>query len=121
MLIFVYGTLKKGFRNNYLLSTSKYIGKGITKDKFGLYKSICGNYPFAIESIKDTNIEGEIYEIASETEFQLDILEGFPTLYLKKKIKILCENGDESEATTYLKNEENYKDLINFNEKIKNW
>ena len=41
--------------------------------------------------------------------------------WFKIMLKILCENGDESEATTYQKNEENYKDLINFNEKIKNW
>ena len=59
MNIFVYGTLMTGFKNNYLLSNCQLLGFGETKEKFGLYSSKCGNFPFVIESIKNETIKGE--------------------------------------------------------------
>ena len=57
MNIFVYGTLMTGFKNNYLLSNCQLLGFGETKEKFGLYSSKCGNFPFVIESIKNETIK----------------------------------------------------------------
>lgn len=121
MLIFTYGTLKRGFSNNYLLSTSKFISNGVTKDKFGLFPSACGRFPFALESISDTNIKGEIWEISKKTERQLDILEGFPFLYTKKKVKIKNDINETVTAIMYIKNEDFYPDAINYDIKINEW
>ena len=32
--LFVYGTLKRGFGNNYILRNSKFLGSAITEEKF---------------------------------------------------------------------------------------
>lgn len=122
MLIFVYGTLKQGHRNNYLLSEAKYLGSGTTKDKYGLYKATNGSFPFMITSKQNGRIPGELYEIDKDTEDELDILEGYPNLYIKKDIVVICEKDNkEVIAKTYIKNEKNYKDIIDYNSQICEW
>ena len=113
MFIFVYGTLKKGYLNHYLLVDAESIGKARTANKYSMYPSICNNYPFAIESKKENFLNGEIYKINKNIEKKLDILEGFPDLYLKKEIDVILENEELIKATIYFKNEKNYKTSAN--------
>lgn len=88
MLIFTYGTLKKGFRNHILLAASKYVQDAVTRPLYRLYD--CGMYPCLV---KDTtgngrSIHGEIYEIDDVTLQRLDQLEGVPWLYQRDKIEL---------------------------------
>ncbi len=120
MLVFTYGTLKKGFRNHYLLEDSKYIGDAVTKNKYGLFPSVCGGFPFAIKSYSDTEIFGELYDINKETLEKLDYLEGYPDLYIREEVEVVL-NNDIITATIYFKNEENYKKGVNLNKPISFW
>ena len=97
-LIFVYGTLRKGFHNHRLLKNSTFIGKGRTKKK---YKMTVNGIPFVSEKEGISHIVGEVYEVDEKTLKRLDILESHPDWYERKKVKIILENGKEIEAWLY--------------------
>jgi len=71
--IAVYGTLKRGFENSYLLDGAHFLGTDIL-DSILLYD--LGAYPGARLG-KSNGIEVEIYSIVSEILYALDQLEEF--------------------------------------------
>ncbi len=97
-LVFVYGTLKKGFGNHYLLENSKFIGRAKTKEK---YKMTANGIPFVSKSKAVSHIIGEVYEVDDETLEKLDFLEDHPDWYKREKVKVVLEDGKELEAWLY--------------------
>ena len=91
MRIFVYGTLKHGHPNSYLLKNSTYIGKATTIDKFCMYD--LGAFPAVADVPKISKIEGEVYDIDRATLANLDRLEGYPNLYTRTLINVKTEKG----------------------------
>jgi gamma-glutamylcyclotransferase (GGCT)/AIG2-like uncharacterized protein YtfP len=73
MLVAVYGTLRKGQRNNLLLNTSIFLGEDIIKESFEMYD--LGHYPGVI--IGNNNITVEVYDINEQILKRLDYLEGY--------------------------------------------
>ena len=92
--VFVYGTLKRGFSNNRLLSGSKLLGKARTEGKFALYES---GIPFVIEHEKVSQIAGEIYEVDKKTLSSLDRLEGHPAWYCRKMVDVSVDAKERHE------------------------
>lgn len=97
-LVFVYGTLRKGFWNHRLLVRSKFIGRARTKDK---YKLTANGIPFVTDDEKICNIIGEVYEVDKKTLKSLDFLEGHPIHYQRKMIPVVLEDGTEIDAWCY--------------------
>ena len=93
-MLFVYGSLKKGFDNHYLLNKhAKRIGKAITIGKFGMFEDGFGNYPYLIP-VPKMRIHGELYEIQrKELLEKLDKFEGYPDYYERKKILVKTHRG----------------------------
>ena len=93
-MLFVYGSLKKGFDNHHLLSKhAKRIGKAITMSKFGMFEDSFGNYPYLIP-VPQMRIHGELYEIhRKELLEKLDRFEGYPDYYERKKILVKTHRG----------------------------
>ena len=93
-LLFVYGSLKKGFDNHNLLSKyAKRLGKARTVKKFGMFEDSFGNYPYLIPA-PYTRIQGELYEIQrKELMDKLDKFEGSPEYYERKKIEVKSHHG----------------------------
>lgn len=89
MHVFVYGTLKKGYGNNRLLSGAIYVGKGETVEKF-LMKTTTG-FPVVLEKDKKASVFGEIYEINDAILETLDGLEGYPSMYGRKEVLVDIE------------------------------
>lgn len=111
MYVFVYGTLMKGFGNHRVMEQAK--GKYIGKAKmFGKTKYDTGGFPAVIDGGGD--IYGEVYLLPNEVEYIdwfgrtvrakpieiLDSLEGYApnrpvanNMYLRKKAKVLLQNG----------------------------
>ena len=93
LYIFTYGTLKRGFVNNYFLDDAIFISTAITVEKYQMYPSIGNAYPFLIKSEKKYQIKGEVFKTNSQKILDsLDELEGYPDLYLKEFIKVELEN-----------------------------
>jgi len=107
MFIFVYGSLKKGFKFNYFLEDYKafFIGKAKTVDKFYLQRYEKASFPFMYEK-PEKEIIGELYEISEDILIQLDFLEGYPVFYNRKEIKVIS-NNIEYNAIVYFLNEKN--------------
>jgi len=93
-ILFVYGSLKKGFDNHHLLSKyTKRIGKAITVSKFGMFEDSFGNYPYLIP-VPQMRIHGELYEIhRKELLEKIDRFEGYPDYYERKKILVKTHRG----------------------------
>lgn len=93
-MLFVYGSLKKGFDNHHLLSKhTKRIGKAITMSKFGMFEDSFGNYPYLIP-VPQMRIHGELYGIQrKELLEKLDKFEGYPEYYERKKILVKTHRG----------------------------
>ena len=93
-LIFTYGTLKRGFWNHRLLVDAEFIGEFATASDYKIYCN--GSYPYLIEagSDKGVPVEGEIYRVSDAELARCDRLEGHPSAYTRKPIKIIYEIKD---------------------------
>jgi gamma-glutamylcyclotransferase (GGCT)/AIG2-like uncharacterized protein YtfP len=104
-LVAVYGSLRKGFHNHYLLEGSKYIGSCITSPDYKMYS--LGSFPAVVAG--DSPILIELYEVSSETLTALDRLEGVPTFYDKDVIETPYGTADiyiYQKPLEYLREEE---------------
>lgn len=88
MIIFVYGTLKKGFKAHDLLATSTFLGTVYTKPLYRLFSKYY--YPCMIScAIDGKKIQGEIYSIDYSTLKRLNEYEGTASgLYSLEVIEI---------------------------------
>ena len=108
--LFVYGSLRSGFRNpayQYLTKYFRCLGEGVVKGK--LYDT--GSYPVAISSNTESLITGELYLLNNEEEFawvfeQLDdyeglnVEEGEKPMYKREMVKVFQE-GTAYDAWIY--------------------
>ena len=92
-LVFVYGTLKRGFSNNRYLAGSKFLGTARTKEKFALYSD---GLPFLIMTESISEIHGELYQVDDLTLQILDDLEGHPDWYRREQVEICLDDGNHS-------------------------
>jgi gamma-glutamylcyclotransferase (GGCT)/AIG2-like uncharacterized protein YtfP len=119
--LFVYGSLRSGFRNPVYAYLTKYfhlLGEAVVKGK--LYD--LGEYPAAAATEEDKFISGELYSINNPSEFswaigQLDDYEGLNTeecetpLYKREEV-IAYKDGEAHTAWIYWYN----KDLAGYPE-----
>ena len=95
--LFVYGTLRAGRGNHFLLNGAQYLGVRHTQPKFTMVS--CGGFPGVLGS-GDTSIVGEVYEVTNPDQLrQIDRLEGHPDWYTRTPITTI--EGDEVEIYLY--------------------
>lgn len=92
--IAVYGTLKSGYGNNFLIEDATFVGKGKTTDKYPLIIRQ-GGLPFLLNK-KDQgyNVEVEVYLVNKKILRRLDILEGHPEWYRRREISVTIDEID---------------------------
>lgn len=81
MKLFVYGTLKRGFGNHFLLRGAKFLREDSFKGQ--LYTS---GIPFAIPG--DGVVHGEVFDVPAELVPRLDSLEGHPDGYTRTEVSL---------------------------------
>jgi gamma-glutamylcyclotransferase (GGCT)/AIG2-like uncharacterized protein YtfP len=98
-LIFVYGTLKRGFCRSAFLEGQRFLATANTVPEYRLYD--LGSYPGMVwVGQQGTSIAGELFEVDAECLAQLDEEEGVHEgLYIRQDIR-LCEVGLEALAIT---------------------
>lgn len=87
-LVFVYGTLKKGFSNHRLLAGSEYLGTAQTVEKYAMYTT---GTPIVLKDEAVSPIHGELYRVNEATLVALDSLEGHPDWYRREEISIFVD------------------------------
>jgi gamma-glutamylcyclotransferase (GGCT)/AIG2-like uncharacterized protein YtfP len=95
MFLFVYGTLKQDFSNNYVLKNldALYISKVQTLLKFPLIIDR-DPFPYLFDfSGKGKNIDGELFKISSSVLKEIDEFEGVPSLYHRGTIDVIDNKG----------------------------
>ena len=85
MLIFVYGTLRRGESNQHQLRAARFVSYASTAACYELVDM--GHYPALLEGGHDT-VRGELYEVPASWLGHLDAFEEVPTLYERKPIEI---------------------------------
>ena len=99
--LFIYGSLKRGFINDNILTKAKYISKAVTVRKFAMYKSNNGDYPYLIKNKPLTNIRGELYVVKRKDILaRIDAFEDSPEYYTREAINIETRS-DKKRAYTY--------------------
>ena len=86
--VFVYGTLRSGFSNHFIMEPTVKIGDGTTKNKYALYEA---GIPYLVEDEQVSNVKGEVYFVDETTFDILDTLEGHPSWYKRKLIPVIVE------------------------------
>jgi len=105
--IFVYGILRKNFKNHHFLEKSEFIGEFITLEKLYMITYEKMHFPYVLEDLEldipKVNIIGEIYRVNKEILRKIDNLEIHPEIYKRKKYKFVNPNNNEIyEAWIYI-------------------
>jgi gamma-glutamylaminecyclotransferase len=110
MYLFVYGTLKQGFHNHYLLEDAEFVCKAVTKERYPMVNTE-EYFPYLIdEKGNGYNIEGEVYRIDEQILAMLDILEGYPEHYNRKEIKVVSLEIEVIAIVYFLNEKIDYQD-----------
>ena len=81
-----YGTLRKGFSNNYLLGDALYIGRGLTQAHYQM--KVNRILPF-VNKTPDVQIVVDVYEVSEHLLLtHLDRLENHPVWYKRELIEV---------------------------------
>ena len=101
-LLFVYGTLMRGFSNHGLLQQvgGEFIGTGYTKTRFPL---VVDGLPYLLRLAgQGHHVEGEIWRVGTpEGWAALDRLEGHPDFYVRVPLDIDGRDGAIYRAWVY--------------------
>jgi gamma-glutamylcyclotransferase (GGCT)/AIG2-like uncharacterized protein YtfP len=74
-LLFVYGTLKRGYSNyNHLLINAHFIGEALSSGSKYVMQDI--GFPIVWEDQSGARLKGEVFDVNDETLQRCDMLEG---------------------------------------------
>lgn len=74
-LLFVYGTLKRGYMRHSALVSQRYLGVAMTEPKYSIFQ-ISGFPALITDSVSGKEIWGELYEVGEDALVALDEIEG---------------------------------------------
>jgi gamma-glutamylaminecyclotransferase len=84
-LLFVYGSLKRGFRHHSELGSARFLGAVRTAMGYGLVRF--GQYPALVQA-SGKRVSGELYSVDAVLLARLDEFEGCPDLYRRDPVTL---------------------------------
>ncbi len=97
-LVFVYGTLKRGFHNHHYLADAMFIDSAQTVRPYAMYVA---GIPYVARHEPVSRIHGELFAVDEQTLHVLDQLESHPDWYCREQVEVLC-NADNSPVIAWL-------------------
>lgn len=104
-LVFVYGTLKRNHRNDFILADARFVGEGETVARCRLFHA---GFPVLRRRDKpqlesNASVLGEVYEVTDpETMDRLDRLESNGRMYHRQRKRVRLASGRVVTAWTYV-------------------
>ena len=108
-LIFVYGTLKRGYGNNRLLAESRFVDAAITENRYPL---VVHGIPYLHDAPGvGHHVTGEVWAVTDQQLARVDQLEGHGRgFYERRRINvILMDNQEKIETWVYFICRDSYK------------
>ncbi len=105
-IVFVYGTLRKGESNHYLLKDAHYLGESSVHG-YEMHTPHF-SYPYIRPNKLSNRVVVEIYAVDNSQFEKLDMLEGYPTHY--DRVKVKCSH--KIEGWVYYSDRENPRTTI---------
>ena len=104
--VFVYGTLKRGYGNHFLLQEggAEFVGAAATEWQF---KMIAVGFPVITLSSAGHPVRGEIYAVNEATVARLDRLEGEGRMYHRHVVPVVLDDGRAIQCEIYI-GDDNY-------------
>ncbi|KAK3916029.1 Troponin C-akin-1 protein [Frankliniella fusca] len=115
--VFVYGTLKKGEPNQHWLTNeshgfAKYLGNATTSEKYPLVIASRYNIPFLLDKQGTGQfVTGEIYEVDDKMLQNLDVLEDYPSWYVRER-RMFKFSHDQSNVEAWVYLLQTYKESL---------
>ena len=114
--IAVYGSLRQGMYNHFLLGDSKLLE---TKEIEIPYKMVSlVYYPALVQDNKSNKIIVEIYEVDDNVYEDVEILEGYPNFYNRITVDgadlYVLNTNDDYYDTSHYEYEEHIKDWVEY-------
>lgn len=97
-LVFVYGTLRKGYRNHHLLAEARDLGPARSVALYALYLD---DYPYLVKGHSVCRVAGELYAVDEAGLAKLDLLEEHPVWYCREMIAVEDQRGRRHRAWVY--------------------
>lgn len=112
-LVFVYGTLKTNEPNHPVIKEgggeSELVGRGLTQECFPLVIASRYNIPYLLDVPgRGFRIQGQVYRVDDDKLRILDILEGVPDHYVRRKVPVEVEEPQQV-LSCWLYIQENFK------------
>lgn len=114
VLVFVYGTLKRGGAWNHLLKDAEFMGTGQT---LGRYPMLIDDIPYLLDENMGHQVHGELYKADAATMRALDALEQHPNWY-QRKMKRVVVGGESINAFIYFLTPACYGQLGDWQRKV---
>jgi gamma-glutamylcyclotransferase (GGCT)/AIG2-like uncharacterized protein YtfP len=87
-IVFVYGSLKRGWALHHLLQSSQFLGTAMTQPLYRLFD--LGHYPGLVDWPSGLSINGELYQVDADCLASLDDAEGVSEgYYARRDIQLL--------------------------------
>lgn len=105
-LVFVYGTLKRGFPNHHYMTGARLVGEARTVDAWPLVVGGTWFTPYLIpEKGQGHRVAGELWEVPEAMMPALDELESthLPNGYRRVEIPVELASGTQHDAWTYFR------------------
>jgi gamma-glutamylcyclotransferase (GGCT)/AIG2-like uncharacterized protein YtfP len=98
--IFVYGRLRTGFWNQFLLGNRNPLGTARTVHKYALYAS---EIPYVRTDRPVSPVRGDVYAATPRMLQDLDSLMAHPAWYRRHKVPVRLDDGRELLAWMYVR------------------
>ncbi len=98
-LVFVYGTLLRGYGNHarFLDGRSTFLGAYTTAEPYALFVA---DYPYVNKALPRTRIRGELYRVPVADMALLDALEEHPHDYCRERVVVTRDGDGDGPAET---------------------
>jgi|SRR5579872_3685680 len=99
-ILFVYGTLKRGLRNNHLIRDQEFLAEILTEPRYRVID--LGPHPgLVIDEANGLSVRGELWSVSDCCLAELDKFEEVPGPFIRTEVKIA---GREQPAQAYFWN-----------------